>query len=109
MADAMIGRNVNTNGTATVNAGVALNATTSTTILAANPNRIAIQINNNSSTQAAWIKLQTAATDNVKKGIFLHKKGDPHGEWNMVPDNVYTGEISAIADSGTPTVYVTEY
>ena len=104
-----IGRNLNTNDEASVIAGQQLNATTAITILAANPDRIAVQINNNSSVQACWIKLQPAAVDNDHKGIFLHKKGDPHGEWQMPTDNIYTGEISAIANTGEPTIYVTEY
>ena len=103
-------RTRNTNDEATINDGVGLNATTSTTILAANADRVAVTINNNSSTKELWIKLQAASVDNDKKGIFLHPRvlGEPTS-WTMPADNIYTGEISAIADSGTPNVYVTEY
>lgn len=103
------GRNKNTNNIAVVSAGISLNSATSTVILAANPNRMSFDVNNNFSNQAAWIKLQAATTDNDKKGIFLNKKNAGVSSWQMVPDNIYTGEISAIADSGSPTIYVTEY
>ena len=109
MSDVQKGRNINTHDEANIPEGIELNANTSTEILPANPNRIAVQINNNSSIQAAWIKLQDASVDDDKKGIFLHKKGDPHGEWNMVTDNVYTGAICGIAAAGNPIVYPTEY
>lgn len=109
MANAKIGRNTNTNSTANVLAGIVLNATTSTTVLAANPNRIAFHINNDDATAGCWIKLQAASVDNDKKGIFLGKKAEPDGRWDMSPDNIYTGEVSAIAVSGTPSVYITEY
>ena len=105
----LTGRNRNTNDVATVSAGITLNSVTSTVISAANPNRLALEVNNNFSTQAAWVKLQAATTDNDKKGIFLNKKNSGESSYSMIPDNVYTGEVSAIADSGTPTVYVTEY
>ena len=104
-----LGRNRNKNDTATVSAGITLNSTTSTVILAANPNRMSFDVNNNFSNQAAWVKMQAASTDNDKKGIFLNKKNAGISSWSMSPDNIYTGEISAIADSGSPTVYVTEY
>ncbi len=97
----------NTNEAATVSTGIALNATTSTVIAAANPNRIFFSANNNDSVQAAWLKLQAASADDDKKGIFLPKKGGL--PWDMPTDNIYTGEISAVADAGTPVVYFTEY
>ena len=104
-----IGRNRNRNDEASVNDGITLNSTTSTVIAAANPDRIAFHVNNNFSDKACWVKLQPAATDNDKKGIFLNEKEKGRTDWSMTPDNVYTGEISAIADSGSPVVYITEY
>lgn len=106
---AIIGRNRNTNDTAAVSAGVTLNSSTSTVIAAANPNRIAFHVNNDDSIQACWVKLQAASVDNTAKGIYMGKKGEPDGRWDMSADNIYTGEISAIADLGSPVVYVTEY
>lgn len=106
-----IGRNRNSNDVADVKVGVELNSTTTTIIAAANPDRISFMVDNNSNIKEAWIKLQPASTDDDKKGIFLARRVDASGEtkWRMDPDNIYTGEISAIADSGSPLVYVTEY
>ena len=105
----LIAGNINTNDTATVGNGVTLNATTSTVIATANPNRIYFYVDNNFSDKACFIKLQAASVDNDKKGIFLNEKEKGDTRWEMPPDNIYTGEISAIADSGSPTVFVTEY
>lgn len=99
----LLGRNVNTN-TDAVLSNVALNATTSTTIKIANDARRFFAVSNNS-TKDVWLKLQAAAVDDDKKGIFM-----PKGSyWEMPPDNVYIGEISAIADNGSPTIFITEY
>jgi len=106
---AMVGRNVNSNDTAIINDGVELNTSTSMVIAPANPSRIYFHVNNDSSKEACWIKLQAASIDNDKKGIFLNKKEKPDTRWDMPNDNVYTGEISAIAEKGKPKVYVTEY
>ena len=100
-----LGRNINTNDAAVLSS-IALNDTTSTKIADAkiSPPRLVFTVTNNS-VKDIWLKLQAAATDNDKKGIFM-----PKGSyWEMPTDNIYSGEISAIADSGTPTVHVTEY
>ena len=104
-----IGRTQNTNDEANIPSSITLNATTSTKIADANTRRIFFHVNNNTASDAIWIKLQAASVDNDKKGIYLQKKDLPDGRWQMPPDNIYTGEISAIADSGTPDVFVTEY
>ena len=83
---------------------VALNATTSTVVLASSITRIHTGIYNSGPT-AAWIKFQTAVTDNDKKGIYLSQ----YAYYEMPEKIRYTGEISAIADSGTPTLHVTAY
>jgi len=101
--------NVNVNTEASVNAGIALNSSSSVEIAPANPDRIFFHVTNNFSDKACWIKLQEDSVDDIKKGIFLNEKEKGVTEWEMPPDNIYTGPISAIADSGTPTVYVTEY
>jgi len=51
------------------------------------------------------LKLQAASVDNNAKGIFIGRDS----YWEMPADNIYTGEISAIAVSGTPSVNVTSY
>ncbi len=97
-------RNRNENDTADISSAITLNPTTTTTIISANTARIYFTFNNPSN-KNVWLKLQAASVDNDKKGIFV-EKGDP---WVMPPDNIYDGEISAIADVDAPDVYYTEY
>jgi len=99
-----IGRNTNTNDTAFVGGGITLNSSTTTTISTADANRIFFAVSTDSSL-AFWLKLQAASVDDDKDGLFM----PACAYWEMPTDNVYTGEISAIADSGSPKVYVTEY
>ena len=99
-----IGRNTNTTDESTLSDAIACNATTSTTIQAANEDRIFFAASNPGN-KDGWIKLQAASVDNDKKGIFLPR----NGYWEMPTDNFYTGEISFIAVSGTPDINTTEY
>jgi len=99
-----IGRNTNTNDTATLSSAVALNATTSTTVAVSLSERIVFTFSNPGN-KDVWLKLQAASVDNDMKGIFIPR----NGYWEMPTDNIYTGEISAIAVSGTPSVHITEY
>ena len=105
----IIGRNQNTNDTATVSSAITLNATTSVLVAAANPNRTYLRIDGNSSNQGIWIKLQATADDNDKKGIFIQANTIGVSHWEMPFDNIYTGEVCAIADANGPAVYITEY
>lgn len=102
-------RTQNLNDTTIISSAIALNGSTSVKIADANPNRIYLYITNNGSSEEAWIKLQATSVDNDKKGIFLNKKAIYRNDWEMTPDNIYTGEVCAIAVTGTPTVFVTEY
>ena len=102
------GRNANFSDSATIEK-VELNNTTSVKIADANKGRTFFHINSNGSPFEVWIKLQPAHIDNDKKGIFLHKSIEGGNFWEMPEDNIYTGEISAIAVNGSPTIYVTEY
>lgn len=105
-----ITRTRNTNTAALIPIGIALNSTTSTTIVSENERRIFFHVNNDAENVRIWIKLQAASEDDDKKGITIRRftdRGDHF--WEMPTDNIYTGEISAIAESGTPIVYVTEY
>ena len=104
-----INRNRNTNDTVTISDAIALNSSTSIKIADANPNRIFIHVHNDNGSEKVWVKLQAASVDNDKKGIWLNSKGLMPQFWTMPVDNVYTGEICAIADSGSPSIYVTEY
>jgi len=98
-----IGRTQNTN-TDAILTEVVLNSTTTTTIGMPVSRRIFYTVVNDGA-QKVWLKLQAASVDNDKKGITLFK-GDA---WEMPVDNIYTGEISAISDSGNPSVFVTQY
>jgi len=104
-----IGRNRNVNDTATISDAITLNNTTSTVIAVANPNRTFFYVTNNGAADAIWIKLQAASVDNDAKGIWIQKKEVSESFWQMPDDNIYTGEISAIAESNNPEIFVTEY
>lgn len=99
-----IGRTRNLNDTSTISAAIALNTSTSTKIVDANGNRMFVSITNDSINNI-WIKLQAASVDNNKTGIKLRRRS----VWEMPVDNMYTGEISAISEAGTPDVFITEY
>ena len=101
----IIGRNTNSNDTAILSDVIPLNTITSTVVAAPNPNRIFFSINNNNDLQGVWVKLQAASVDNDQKGIFVGSKSF----WEMPSDNIYTGEISAIADVANPDIFTTEY
>lgn len=103
-----IGRNININDEAVLSDAIVLGVT-SEKIADADPERIFFHVTNNASNQAVWIKLQPTADDDDMKGIFLGSKNSGNNSWEMPMDNIYTGEICAVADSGTPSVYVTEY
>lgn len=101
----------NHNSVASISSAIILNGTTSTKIANANSERMYFYVTNNSSVNGVWIKLQAASGDNDKKGIYL-APAPAVGQcsfWEMPVDNIYTGEISAIAVADSPDVYVTEY
>ena len=101
----LAGRNINNNDVAVLTS-VTLNSSTSTKVSDACSNgcRFSYTVENPSG-QDVWIKFQAASVDNDKKGYFLAKRSFR----TMVVDNVYRGEVSAIAVSGTPTIFITEY
>lgn len=100
-----IGRNRNTNTEANLSNVITLNATTSTKISDVNPDRLVLIISNTSLSSDIFVKFQPEATDNDKKGIFVAKGTT----WTMPSDNIYTGEISAIAAVDSPDITITEY
>jgi hypothetical protein len=79
------GRNQNTNTEATLSQPFSVGSAASVKIADINTERLFIHINTGPNNNGCWIKLQGA------------------------PDNIYTGEISAIAESGNVDIYVTEY
>lgn len=99
-----IRRQVNFSDTAVLSDPIQLNASTSTMIADSNMGRIFFRIDN-SSNNAIWIKLQAASVDDIKKGIFIGARS----WWQMPVDNMYSGEISAIADLNNPQIHTTEY
>ena len=111
----MIGRNANTNDTAIVSS-YTLNSATATVIGSVNGKRIyfSVCLDSGVTDEDVAIRLYPAATDNLAKGEFLTRRNASNDSnfrpnWTMTPDNIYTGEISAITNSGTMIVHVTEY
>lgn len=103
-----IGRNINTCSDATLTS-VALNSSTSTKISDECPSATLCRVYflvSNPSEEDVWIKFQAASVDNDKKGIFIGRRST---EIILLPDNIYIGEISAIAAEGNPTIYITEF
>jgi len=78
---------------------IAINAITATTIFPAREDRIKVTIMN-ATDHGVWIREKAASVDNNKDGYFLPR----YSAINDIPDNTYTGEISAIAETGTPTI-----
>ena len=104
-----IGRNRNVNETAVLSGPITINSSTSTVVVVANTNRIFLHISNNDNAIGFWLKLQAASVDDEMNGIFISSKVGSIPFWEMPADNIYTGEISAIAESGTFDIFVTEY
>lgn len=100
----ILGRNSNQNSDAVISADIALNSSTSTTLIVANDERISVEIQNLGD-DLVRIKLQAASIDDDVKGFVL-RLGESY--WPAA-DNMFVGEISAISESGTPSVTVTEY
>lgn len=103
------GGNVNKNTEAVLSAEISVGSGTSVTILAAqvtgDAERIEVIITNNDN-KDCWIKYQAASVDNDKKGFLVAKKSVVT---IMDGQDIYTGEISAIADSGTTKIFVTSF
>lgn len=111
----MIGRNTNTNDVATVKS-YTLNSVTAITIALPNTSRIhfSVCLDFGITDEDVAIRLYPAATDDLPKGEFLTRRTASNDalfrpSWTMTPDNIYTGEISAITTSGLMVVHVTEY
>lgn len=109
-------RNRNTNTAATLSDAITLNATTAVKIADVNKNRIffSVSLAPGLTTRNVFIKLQAASVGDNQKGIILYRDFTANDNaflptWGMPTDNIYTGEISAITQSGAQDVYVTEY
>ena len=113
--DSLRGRNRNTATEASVTT-VEVNENTASVVAVANPARIHITINLDGGTaeEEVFVRFYPAGDDDLKKGLVIKRKiigatsiNDPRV--SMDGDNVYTGEISAISESGTFDVHVTEF
>lgn len=109
------GGNLNTDSVATTTT-VEINDATATTLVASRPTRIylAISMNGGSAEELVFLRFYAAATDNIKKGIILKRKVIGATSVNdtlfiMDSNSMYTGEISAISESGTFDVHITEF
>ncbi len=98
------GRNVNSNDAALVKEGVELNNTNWVKIADANPKRLSFTAAILSN-QEILVILAPVSAGHVAKGIPVAR----NFPYKMDTDNVYTGEISALAIVDSPVVYVTEY
>lgn len=97
-----------TDGSFLISSGISVGSITSTKILDAEviaegqqPTRMLIAISVTS--QDIFLKLQPAIIDDDKKGIIIPKGATATFE----VENMYFGEMSAIAGVGTATVFVT--
>ena len=97
------GANINRNDDALLSGLIELNDSTPTTVQVAVPNRVFWGISNPKGF-GIYLKMQAASVDNLKNGIYI----PANSYWEM-PGEKYTGEISAIAESGTPEVFTTQY
>ena len=83
---------------------VLLDATTAVTILAANTDRIGFALTNFTANDI-WIRFTPFDADNAKDGMCLPKMSVR--VFDSV--NMYTGEVSAIANTNGPSISVMEW
>lgn len=109
-----VGNNRNFQDTS-VTTTVTVNSLTATVLAPANPDRLWVRISLDSGTlnQEVFVREYPAATDNNKAGeLLIREISSNHSLFKpcyyTFADNVYTGEISGIADAGTFNVHVTE-
>ena len=102
-----------TASTATVNVG----ALSAVTIFAANPDRIgfSVSLTGGTSTTDCHIRYYPAATDDIPQGAAMLSRTSSankslfNQDFQMTPDAIYTGEISAITEAGVIAIVATEY
>ena len=94
---------------------VSINSVTATVIAPANPRRMYVRISMDEGVDdnEAFIREYPAGDDNLKRGILLIRDTSSNHSiirlnYATLPDNVYTGEISAISLFGTFNLHVTE-
>lgn len=100
------GGNKNTNSLAVVTAEATMSdGAIAETLIVADESRIFFSVT--ITEKDAFIRLYPAATDNTIRGVKVKKDQT----WEMPTDNIYTGEISIIANKVTeePHYFVTSY
>lgn len=102
VVDRTVGSNTNVSDEETF-ATIALNANTTIKVLDANKDRYYISLVADGG--EVWIKYRPAATDNDKNGVAKLCDGQ---QFEFPSNQIYVGEISAIAVDGTPNLYATE-
>ncbi len=110
-----VGNNRNFNDVA-VTSELVLNDVNATVIAPANDDRIFFEVwlVSGATNVIAHVRLYPAAIDNIKKGVTLIRNTMGNINqfiplWRMPIDNIYTGEISAIAELGNIDIIVIEY
>lgn len=115
MADARLGANRNVN-TEVDHSIVAINSVTATTIAVSRLKRMTFSacLEPGIFDVNVFIRYYPAATDNIKQGrdvLTRYTAGNDNlfrPLHEMLPDNVYSGEISAICDAGTVNLLIAE-
>ena len=98
-----VGKSTNFNDSPIINAGVTINASTSTALLTLTQ-QDSLLILTNDGNQDAWVKMQAASVDNNKRGFLLYKGTTTELVLDFVRTNV---EVSAIARNGNTDIYTT--
>jgi hypothetical protein len=96
---------------------ITLNDVSATVIVPANPDRVFLSITMFPATSdvSLFVRYYPAAMDNIKHGVdVLTRRGIGGDSWfrphhRMETNAIYTGEVSAIVNTGTLDVVVTEY
>lgn len=98
----IIGRTRNTNDTVDISSAVAVNSSTAVVLDIAREKRIFFSV---TADRDIWIRFRIANSDNNKDGIPIPR----NGYWEMPTDAVYTGEISAMTETGSGVINVVAY
>lgn len=116
MTGKTIGRNINTIDSMTTTT-ISLNSSTATLLSGRNLDRNFFSVtldDTNQSTAIVYLRYYKASDDNTKHGAYIlikHVAGNDSlydGYHYMNHDNIYTGEVSAITESGNLDVTITE-
>lgn len=88
-----------------ISQGVLLNSSTPSHLVTTTEETIRV-IMTNRGNQDAWIKFQGVSVDNDKKGVILYKGTSTDV---IVAPAVYAGDICAMTEAGSTTIFVTSY